>query len=255
MPPRVIGKAASAAIATATPSEPAIIGLSDSIDRYPEDPESTGDTIPAGETHESDIPGPSTTFIPRQPSPPLPNLSKHASGLDNYDSDDESDDEIAYTLPIYLSASLSPSLNLFQYPLQHRSLSVPSWASDRGKKITTRVKENVGRIEIEVPVDAGADVWREDRAKELGFVNDVKALNGGDVIGGVNGDKGKDKRGAKRKKDEKWGDKTRLTSENLPNVTGYYSGIVHDGKSVPLGMQCYQFSSIDSRCTPSTSYR
>ncbi|KAL7422789.1 hypothetical protein Q5752_002085 [Cryptotrichosporon argae] len=173
-----------------------------------------GDTFMAAETAETDAPGPSTTFIPRAPTPPLPDLSR------NYADEEEEDDEVIHTLPIYLSPALFPNLAVFQYPLQHRSLRAPTWAADRGKKITTRVKETVGRVEIEVPVDAGADVWREEKAKDLGFVTDVQA--NGDVEGGV---------GRRKKSEQKWGDKMRLRSEAVPNASGvqYYSGVISDG--------------------------
>jgi hypothetical protein len=35
----------------------------------------------------------------------------------------------------------------------------------------------VGRVEVEVPVDAGQSVWREERARDLGYVQDVNELN------------------------------------------------------------------------------
>jgi DNA-directed RNA polymerase-3 subunit RPC5 len=142
-------------------------------------------------------------------------------------------------MPIYISPALFPSLHIFQYPLHHRSLTAPVWAKDRGKRITTRVKENVGRVEVEIPVDGDSVVWREDRARDLGFVTDVNAMNGHgeDVVGGYGfggreKEKEKDKKG-KKKKEEKWGDKARLRSELVPNATGYYSGIVRDGESKP----------------------
>lgn len=74
------------------------------------------------------------------------------------DDSDDDDDEIAATLPIYLHHSLAPALTQFQYPLQHRNLRVPTWAEERGKKITARVKEQSGRIDVEVPIDADPKV-------------------------------------------------------------------------------------------------
>lgn len=72
--------------------------------------------------------------------------------------EDEEDDDIVATLPIYLHHSLAPSLTQFQYPLQHRNLRVPTWAEERGKKITARVKEQSGRVDVEVPIDADPKV-------------------------------------------------------------------------------------------------
>jgi len=170
-----------------------------------------------------DTPGPSTLFMPdsehlthdplvRAASPPLPRLV-----------DEDEDDEVVVTLPVYLSPAIHPSLALFQYPLQHRSLRVPQWAADRGKRITTRVKENVGRVEIEVPVDGDPKVWREERARELGFTPESQHRENG------HGDESK---GKAKKTTEKWGDKMRLRSEVVPVPTGaqYYSGIVHEGE-------------------------
>lgn len=84
--------------------------------------------------------------------------------------EDEEDDEIVATLPIYLHHSLAPSLTQFQYPLQHRNLRVPTWAEERGKKITARVKEQSGRVDVEVPIDAdpkvcSANKWGCDPAR------------------------------------------------------------------------------------------
>lgn len=77
------------------------------------------------------------------------------------EEEDEEDDEIVATLPIYLHHTLAPSLTQFQYPLQHRNLRVPTWAEERGKKITARVKEQSGRVDVEVPIDADPKVRRQ----------------------------------------------------------------------------------------------
>ena len=93
-------------------------------------------------------------------------------------------------------------------------------------------------MEVEIPVDAGTDVWRDDRARELGFVLDVGAGNGEAVEGGYGfGGRGTEREKEKEKtrkkgKEEQWGDKLRLRSEAVPSATGYYSGIVHDGEEV-----------------------
>ncbi|OCF30745.1 DNA-directed RNA polymerase III subunit RPC5 [Kwoniella heveanensis BCC8398] len=222
------------------PAEPGIEVVDDTINSYPDPRESDGPQLSAAETSvPADAPGPSTTYIPRQPSPPLPELNTRSfPAMDGSDESDDEDDEPVATLPIYLSPALAPHLDLYQYPLQHRSFSVPSWAKDRGKSISARVKEKVGRVEVEIPVDAGQSYWREDRARDLGFVMDVRDVNGdpdvegGYGFGGRGGGSSKDKeKKAKEKKrrDEKWGDKMRLRSELVPNATGYYSGVIRDG--------------------------
>lgn len=218
------------------PSSPKLIAVADSI--LPEDDQPEVITAAEGAIPR-DVPGPSTLFLPdsehdnagmpansaappvRAPSPPLPNLA-----------DDDEDDEIVSTLPVYISPALHPSLSVFQYPLQHRSLRVPQWATDRGKRITTRVKESVGRVEVEIPVDGDHKVWRDERARDLGFTPDVRE-NGHEAENGTTvGAAGAAGAGAKKKKTEKWGDKMRLRSEPVPVPGGaqYYSGIVHDGE-------------------------
>ncbi|WWD20686.1 hypothetical protein CI109_105162 [Kwoniella shandongensis] len=226
------------------PAEPAIETTVDTIASYPEARESDGIQLPPSDLAGDDVPGPSTTYIPRQPSPPLPNLKPRPFPLSeriarDEGSDDDEDDEVLATLPMYLSSTLHSNLDIYQYPLQHRSISVPKWAQDRGKIITSRVKEKAGRVEVEIPVDAGTSYWREDRARDLGFVMNVNENGGenGDVVGGYGfsgrggaSGKDKDKKGKEKKKnDEKWGDKMRLRSELVPNSTGYYSGVIREG--------------------------
>lgn len=121
------------------------------------------------------------------------------------------DDEIAYTLPVYMNQSMSPNLNLFQYPLHHRAPQVSEWAAARGQSVTARMKEQVERFELEIPIDMRPEVWDEDKAEQLGFTAE---------------DSGKKGKG----RDEGWGNKMRLRSEAVPEVTGYWAGVVHDGE-------------------------
>ena len=183
-----------------------------------------------------DVPGPSTTYIPRQTSPPLPDLRYTAFPPNEQSdhSDDDEEDEVIAQLPIYLSPNLYPNLNLYQYPLLLGSLATPTWAKERGKSISARVKEQTGRVEVEIPVDEQPRFWRDERATELGFIPNIHA-NGDDIEGGygyMNKADGKKKPGRKKSvKMEKWGDKRRLRGEIIPNAPEYYSGIVHDGGS------------------------
>jgi len=202
----------------------------------PEPPESDGLQLSAEDMAvEPEQAGPSSTYIPRHPSPPLPSFKREKYPGHDHDSDD-SDDEVLTTLPIYITPSLSPNLNLFQYPLHHRSLLPPTWAKDRGKFITARIKEKYeGRVEIEIPVDEGGDVWRGEKARDMGFVMDVN--DGEDIEGGTWGrrDKEKEGKGGKKKNriekaPERWGEKMRLRSEVVPNAPNYYSGVIHDGE-------------------------
>ena len=220
------------------PSNP-IERMDDSI-LVPSEPDASTMELdaPSSDTVQpTDTPGPSSTYIPRQPSPPLPHLrsEKFPPEWDDGDGDSDSDDEVVATLPIYLSPSLHPHLHLFQFPLHTRSLVAPSYARDRGKGITARMKEKAGRIEVEIPVDAGVDVWRDDRARDFGMTHDLGNGNG-DVVGGYGfGGRGEEDAGGKKKKskakeEKRWGDKIRLRSEGVPSTTGYYAGVVQDGE-------------------------
>lgn len=138
--------------------------------------------------------------------PPMPYPSDLFDDLD-------SDDEIAYTIPVYMNQTLSPALNLFQYPLHHRAPQVSEWAHARGEEVTARMKEKVSRFELEIPIDMRPEVWDEERAEGLGFVQDDPK-----------------KKGKGRAGDDGWGNKMRLRSEPVPEVTGYWAGVVHDSK-------------------------
>ncbi|KAI5453186.1 hypothetical protein NCC49_006214 [Naganishia albida] len=134
----------------------------------------------------------------------LPSMKYPSDLFDDLDSDDE----IVHELPVYINQTLSPSLNLFQYPLHHRAPQVSEWARARGEQVTARMKENVSRFELEIPIDMRPEVWDEERAEGLGFVKDEK------------------KKGKAR--DDGWGNKMRLKTEPVPEVTGYWAGVVHD---------------------------
>lgn len=213
-----------------------------SADTMEIDPNSSGSS-----TIKSDPPGPSTTYIPRSPSPPLPSLrtERFPPEWDDGEGDDDdinsSDDEVLATLPIYISSIVDPNLQLFQYPLHTRSLVVPSYAASRSRGITARMKEKAGRVEVEVPVDAGQDVWREDMADDYGM-SDVRAE--GDVIGGYGfGGRGEEDGGGRKKKgkgkeEKRWGQTVRLRSEAVPSETGHYAGVVQDGESFAGRKDC-----------------
>ena len=84
------------------------------------------------------------------------------------------------------------------------------------------MKEAVERFELEVPVDMREEVWDEEKAEEMGF----------EGKGGMGNGKDEKRRGSKGGAggNEGWGGKMRLRSEEVPHVTGYWSGIVHDSK-------------------------
>ncbi|ORX41052.1 Sin-like protein conserved region-domain-containing protein [Kockovaella imperatae] len=217
------------------PTSAQVRSVVSTIDPSPEPPESSGPTLSGPDN--LDVPGPSTTYLPRQTSPPLPDLRFTPFPPNEYSDDDgdgdDDDNEVVAQLPIYLSPALHPHLNLYQYPLLSGSLAAPEWAKERGKTMTARVKEQTGRVEVEIPVDEQPRFWRDDRATELGFIPNIHA-NGDDIEGGfgfANKADGKTKPGQKKKsvKMEKWGDKRRLRGDIIPNAPEYYTGMVHDG--------------------------
>ncbi|KAJ9125803.1 hypothetical protein QFC24_002587 [Naganishia onofrii] len=131
-----------------------------------------------------------------------------------YPSDlfDDEDDEIAYTLPVYINESMTPALNLFQFPLHHKAPQASEWARSQGQHVTARMKEVADRFELEIPIDMRPSVWDEERAEALGFAReDAK------------------KKGKGRAGDDSWGNVTRLRTEAVPEVTTYWGGVVHDG--------------------------
>ncbi|KAJ9102434.1 hypothetical protein QFC21_002834 [Naganishia friedmannii] len=125
---------------------------------------------------------------------------------------DDDDDEIAYTLPVYINQSMTPALNLFQFPLHHKAPQASEWARNQGQHVTARMKEVADRFELEIPIDMRPSVWDEERAEALGFAKeDLKR-------------KGKGRAG-----DDSWGNVTRLRTESVPEVTTYWGAVVHDG--------------------------
>lgn len=218
------------------PVDPGVEKIDSTINSYPDPRESDGPLYESTGLSGRDAPGPSTTYIPREPSPPLPDFRPAQHPLDDEMDELDEDDEVLATLPIYLSPSLYPHLSVFQYPLHHNPIAVPVWARDRGKTVTSRVKEAAGRVEVEIPIDGNVNVWREERAKEVGFISESQANGNGDVEGGYGfggrgaGDKDKKKKSKKDEQAKAWGEKSRLTSEVVPYATGYYSGVIQDGE-------------------------
>ncbi|TFK30595.1 hypothetical protein FA15DRAFT_17087 [Coprinopsis marcescibilis] len=135
------------------------------------------------------------------------------------DIDDSLDDELISTLPIHFSDSLSPNLQLHQFPLLTRPLQVPPSAERAGKRIVSRVKPNTKRYEIHVPVDTRPEVWNIDKAKEFGAfrVDDDREKNQEQKL--------KLKEGEEPRLSE-----IRLRSEEIHHQGVYVLGIVRDGK-------------------------
>lgn len=122
-------------------------------------------------------------------------LAEGTSGMDYYvdsEEDDDPDDPIVRTLPVFLTPALASSLALLQYPHRppafhtHHPLLPPSlrpennsnneeWESSaerRGARVTARYKPKVGQLELSVPLEVREGLkeqrFNEERAKLLG---------------------------------------------------------------------------------------
>lgn len=133
---------------------------------------------------------------------------------------DATNDRVVSVLPIHLSNHLAPDVHLHQFPLLSRPLEVPPSSALSGKRIRARIKPEVKRLEIHLPVDTRPEVWNSDRSKELGS-------------GRVEDDKEKNQDTGRVKLKE--GEEPRLTeirlqSEQIPHTGVYVLGIVRDGE-------------------------
>lgn len=134
---------------------------------------------------------------------------------------DEHDDPIVSVLPIHLSNSLEPNIHLHQFPLLTRPLQVPPSAAQSGKKIKVRLKPQVARLEVHVPVDTRPEVWNKERGEELG-----KARVQDDAEKNMDA---KSTEAADQRLTE-----TRLRSEQITSRGCYMLGIVRDGEQCSL---------------------
>ena len=133
--------------------------------------------------------------------------------------DPQQDDRLVSVLPIHFSNSLSPNIQLHQFPLLTRPLQVPPSAAASGKRIRARLKPNVKRLEVHVPVDSRTEVWNAERSRDLGTAR-------------TQDDKEKNQELTKLK--EREGEEPKLTevrlrSEPIPQVGAYVLGVVRDG--------------------------
>ncbi|KAJ6509326.1 DNA-directed RNA polymerase III subunit Rpc5 [Mycena vitilis] len=129
------------------------------------------------------------------------------------------DDEIVSRIPIRFSNALSPKIHIHQFPLLTRTLQAPPSAAASGKRITARIKPNVHRLEIHVPSDTRAEVWNNDRGRDLGAarVDDDREKN--------QESKGKGKEGQEPRLNE-----VRMRSEQIQQKGAHMLGIVRDGQ-------------------------
>lgn len=129
----------------------------------------------------------------------------------------DSRDELISTLPVHYSNALAPGLQLHQFPLLNRPLHVPPSAVASGKRITSRMKMNVRRLEIHVPADTRPEVWNQERGTALGQARVVD-------------DKEKNQQGRLNDGTEPRLGDIRLQSDIVSPKGAYMLGIVRDGE-------------------------
>jgi len=132
----------------------------------------------------------------------------------------EGDDEVVGVMPIHYTNTLAPNVVVLQFPLLTRSLEVPPSAAASGKRIKTRIKPNVRKLEVHVPTDTRPDVWNKERSTALGAarLEDDKEKN--------QESKMKQREGEPPRLGE-----VRLSSEEIPRVGTYMLGVVRNGVS------------------------
>ena len=126
------------------------------------------------------------------------------------------DDEIISVLPVHYSNKLGTDLQLHQFPLQIRPLQAPPTAAASGKRIAARVKPNVRRIEIQVPIDTRPDMWNPQRAKDLGAAQ-------------LEDDREKNQDQRSKEGQEPRLSEVRLKSEEIAQHGVHMLGVLHEG--------------------------
>lgn len=134
------------------------------------------------------------------------------------------DDRLLSILPLRFSNALAPNIHLHQFPLLTRPLEVPPSAAASGKRIKARLKPNVRRLEVHVPIDTRPEVWNNERSKDLGSAR-------------VEDDREKNQETLKLKQRE--GEEQRLTevrmrSEQVPQMGAYVLGVLRNGMQTCL---------------------
>ena len=131
----------------------------------------------------------------------------------------EAEDRLVRVIPVHYTNALEPNVHLHQYPLLTRPLEVPPSAVASGKRIRARLKANVERVEVHVPVSTRPEVCNSERSKELGSAR-------------VDDDKEKNQEEPKVKQRE--GEEPRLSevrmrSEQVPHMGAYVLGVLREG--------------------------
>ena len=135
-----------------------------------------------------------------------------------------SEPRLVKSIPIRLTNALEPEVHLHQFPMLTRPLQVPPSAAASGKQIRARLKANVKRLEVHVPVDTRPEVWNAEKSKDLGIARQVD-----DREKNQEQTKAKQREGEEPKLSE-----VRLRSEQVPQVGSYVLGVVRDGAWLSL---------------------
>lgn len=133
--------------------------------------------------------------------------------------DFDENDELVAVLPIHYSAALAPNVHMHQFPLLLRPLETPPSAILSGKRISARIKPNVGRLEILVPADTRPEVWSVEKSRDFGS---ARAEDDHEKNQAIQSKGGED--------EEPRLSEVRLRSENIPQKGTHMLGVVRNGK-------------------------
>jgi DNA-directed RNA polymerase-3 subunit RPC5 len=131
---------------------------------------------------------------------------------------DDPIDELVNVLPIHYSNGHVPKIQIHQFPLLTRPLQAPPSAILSGKPISARIKPNVRRLEVHVPVDSRPEVWNIERTKELGAARAEDDR-----------EKNQESKGKEREGEEPRLSEIRMRSEEIPQRGVHMLGIVRAG--------------------------
>lgn len=148
------------------------------------------------------------------------------------------DDPVVAVIPIQLSSALDPHLQLFQFPLLSRPLTVPPSANNAGKSITARCKPKSDKIEIHIPFDTRQEVWNQSRGLEYG-------------------DARREEDGKKPSSREEYRlEELRLRSERVPHRGMYMVGVIRGSKSrIPPSRDLFDRTKLCQTVYIFTQYR
>ncbi|KAH7931144.1 hypothetical protein BV22DRAFT_1137939 [Leucogyrophana mollusca] len=132
---------------------------------------------------------------------------------------DSEGDQLVATLPIHYSNTLSPNIQIHQFPLLSRPLQTPPSAALSGKRIRARIKPATRRIEIHVPSDTRPEVWNSEKSKDLGTARLEDDREKNQDVGKAKQREGEEPRLAE----------VRMRSEQISQLGAYMLGIVRDG--------------------------